>query len=177
MFVFMVTGSSFRFRIGYLLLMPTFHKRHEHEFQIIGKSMMNWENGIKCLLVVKKERWFSMSNRTISRENAASASRPHLPFRHGFITSSPPSLDHTTPHVHNKISTLLVIYLQGDHSGCDKPPVNFKTKVPFQHEAHVLNRNLCFEVNGRFDTTWMVTLYSSRRLPSLGPLWVLLVRL
>ena len=48
--------------------------------------------------------------------------------------------------------------LQGDHSGCVKPPFDIKTKVPFQYEAHVLRRNLCFGVNRRFDTTRMFTL-------------------
>ena len=43
--------------------------------------------------------------------------------------------------------------LQGDHSGCVEPPVDFITKVLFYYEAHVLKRNLCFEVNRRFVTT------------------------
>ena len=38
-------------------------------------------------------------------------------------------------------------------SGCDKPPIDIKTKVPFYYEAHLLKHNLCFVVNGRFDTT------------------------
>ena len=37
--------------------------------------------------------------------------------------------------------------------------VDIKTKVPFQYEAHVLKCNFCFDVNGRFVTTGMVTLY------------------
>ena len=38
--------------------------------------------------------------------------------------------------------------LQGDHSGCVKPPVDIKTIVLFLYEAHVLKCNLCFGVNG-----------------------------
>ena len=54
--------------------------------------------------------------------------------------------------------------VQGDHSGCVKPPVDIKTKVPFWYEANVLKRKLCFGVNGRFESTWMVTLYIAHRL-------------
>ena len=46
--------------------------------------------------------------------------------------------------------------MQGDHSGCDKPPVDavdIKAKVPLEYEAHVLKSKLCFGVNGRFVTT------------------------
>ena len=43
--------------------------------------------------------------------------------------------------------------MQGDHSGCVKPPVELKTNVLFQYEANVLKHNLCFGVNGRFGTT------------------------
>ena len=45
------------------------------------------------------------------------------------------------------------MHIQGDHSGCAKPPVDIKTKVPFYYEAHVLKQNFCFEVNGRFGPT------------------------
>ena len=48
--------------------------------------------------------------------------------------------------------------IQGDHSGCDKPPVDFKTKVAFQYMGLIIKQNFCYEVNGRFDTTRMVTL-------------------
>ena len=34
--------------------------------------------------------------------------------------------------------------LQGDHSGCVKPPVDFKTKVPPYYEALVLKCNATF---------------------------------
>ena len=43
--------------------------------------------------------------------------------------------------------------LQGDHSGCFKPPVDIKTKVHFLYEELIPKRNICFGVNGRFETT------------------------
>ena len=43
--------------------------------------------------------------------------------------------------------------IQGDHSAFSKPLVDIKMKVLFQYEALVLERNFCFGVNGRFDTT------------------------
>ena len=43
--------------------------------------------------------------------------------------------------------------MQGDHSGCAKPPVDIKTKVPIQNEELILKRNICFGVNRRFVTT------------------------
>ena len=43
--------------------------------------------------------------------------------------------------------------VQGDHSGCVKPPVNIKTKVVFYYIGLVLKHNFGFDVNGRFDTT------------------------
>ena len=46
-----------------------------------------------------------------------------------------------------------ILYLQGDHSGCVKPPIDTKTKVAFQYMVLILKRNFCFDVNGRFDTT------------------------
>ena len=36
----------------------------------------------------------------------------------------------------------LVVFLQGNHSGCVKPPIDIKTKVVFYYEAHKLKRNL-----------------------------------
>ena len=51
------------------------------------------------------------------------------------------------------IPLLLLASLQGDHSGCDKPPVDIKTKAPFYYEAHVLKRDIDFGVNWRFVTT------------------------
>ena len=36
-------------------------------------------------------------------------------------------------------------HLQGDHSGCAKPPIDLKMKVTFQYEANVLKCNLCFQ--------------------------------
>ena len=49
--------------------------------------------------------------------------------------------------------------LQGDHSGCVRPPVDIKTNVAFQYMLIILKHNFWFHANGRFDTTWMVTLY------------------
>ena len=43
--------------------------------------------------------------------------------------------------------------VQGDHSTCSKPPVDFKTKVPFWPGQDRPKRNFSFEVNGRFVTT------------------------
>ena len=43
--------------------------------------------------------------------------------------------------------------LQVDHSGCVKPPVDIKTKVPFNYEELIPKRNICISVNGRFVTT------------------------
>ena len=45
------------------------------------------------------------------------------------------------------------LHLQGDHSGCAKPPLEIKTKVPFLYMDLILKRNICFDVNGRFATT------------------------
>ena len=42
--------------------------------------------------------------------------------------------------------------VQGDHSGCDKPPVDIKTNVTFLYKLLILKRNLCFDVNRRFVT-------------------------
>ena len=50
-------------------------------------------------------------------------------------------------------NSLPFIPLQGDHSGCVKPPVVIKTKYEYEYEAHVLEHNYCFDVNGRFDST------------------------
>ena len=44
-------------------------------------------------------------------------------------------------------------YLQGDHSGCVKPPVDTETKVAFYNMGHILKRNFCCAVNGRFEST------------------------
>ena len=43
--------------------------------------------------------------------------------------------------------------VQGDTSRCFKPPVDIKTKVPIYYEAHVLNCNFYFGVNGRCGKT------------------------
>ena len=51
------------------------------------------------------------------------------------------------------------ISVQGDTSGCAKPPVDFKTKVLFWPCLAWPKQNLCFEVNERLCTTWCVTLY------------------
>ena len=57
-----------------------------------------------------------------------------------------------------KATRLVDLTVQGDHSGCAKPPVDIKTKVPFYYMGLILNWNFCFDVNRRFGTTWMVTL-------------------
>ena len=44
-------------------------------------------------------------------------------------------------------------YLQGDTSGCLKPPVDSTTKVAFQYMGLILKRNFCFDVNRRLETT------------------------
>ena len=47
-----------------------------------------------------------------------------------------------------------ICWVQGDHSGCVKPPVDIKTKVPFEYVAHTCTKTQPFvDVNGRFDTT------------------------
>ena len=43
--------------------------------------------------------------------------------------------------------------IQGDHSGCAKPPIDNTTKVLFQYMGLILKRNFCLDVNGRFGTT------------------------
>ena len=45
------------------------------------------------------------------------------------------------------------VCVQGDHSGCDKPPVDIKTKVAFQEIGLILKQSFCFDVNRRFVTT------------------------
>ena len=57
------------------------------------------------------------------------------------------------------IQTRALKQVQGDHSGSVKPPVDTKTKVAFYYIGLILKQNFCFEVNGRFVTTWMVNLY------------------
>ena len=54
------------------------------------------------------------------------------------------------------------VTMQCDHARCYQPSIHNKTKVPFLYESHVLKSNLCFGVNGRLGTPWMVTLYSYR---------------
>ena len=63
------------------------------------------------------------------------------------------------PAVHIYVAKCAAI--QGDHSGCDKPPIEIKTKVPFWYEEFILKRNICFGVNRnrRLVATWMVSLY------------------
>ena len=51
--------------------------------------------------------------------------------------------------------------VQGDHSGCVKPPVDTKTKVAFKYMGLIPKRNFCFDVNRRFGTTFLVTLYNT----------------
>ena len=43
--------------------------------------------------------------------------------------------------------------VQGDHSGCDKPPVDIKAKVLFEYMGLTLKRNFCCDVSRRFVTT------------------------
>ena len=45
------------------------------------------------------------------------------------------------------------VYVQGDHSSCDKPHIDTKTNVAFYCKLLILKRNFCFDVNGRFVTT------------------------
>ena len=54
--------------------------------------------------------------------------------------------------------------VQGDHSTCSKPPVDFKTKVPFWPGQARPMRNFGFEVKRRFWTSGMVTLYLNYKL-------------
>ena len=49
--------------------------------------------------------------------------------------------------------------VQGDYSGCVKPLVDIKTNFAFQYMLIIVKHNFGFEVNGRFETTGMVTLY------------------
>ena len=64
--------------------------------------------------------------------------------------------------------SLKITQVQGDHSGCDKHPVDFKTKVAFQYMGLILIRNFCFEANESFETTLMVTLYSNSHFSTQG---------
>ena len=48
--------------------------------------------------------------------------------------------------------------LQGDQAACSKPPVDTKAQVAFQYMSVILKRNFCFDGNGRFGTSCMVTL-------------------
>ena len=52
-----------------------------------------------------------------------------------------------------------LIPAQGDTLRCSKPPVDMKTKVAPYHMLLKLKHILCFVVNGKLGTTWMVTLY------------------
>ena len=53
--------------------------------------------------------------------------------------------------------------IQGDTSGCAKPSIDFKTKVPFLPGLDRPKRNFCCEVNRWFCTTWCVTLYRAEK--------------
>ena len=59
--------------------------------------------------------------------------------------------------------------IQGDTSGCAKPSIDFKTKVPFLPGLDRPKRNFCCEVNWMFWTSVIVTLYACthfrRQLP------------
>ena len=44
--------------------------------------------------------------------------------------------------------------VQGDHSGCFKPPDDIKTKVLLSYRVLILKRNICLGVNERFDTLY-----------------------
>ena len=50
----------------------------------------------------------------------------------------PPEIHHTSPNL----------------------PCNIKTKVVFHCIGLILKRNFCFDVNGRFESTWCITLYA-----------------
>ena len=52
-----------------------------------------------------------------------------------------------------KASQYFRFTLQGDHSGCVKPPVDIKTNVAFQYMGIIQKQNYCFNVNGSFATT------------------------
>ena len=63
--------------------------------------------------------------------------------------------------------------LQGDPSPCAKPPVDFKSKVPFGLVCPGLarpKRSFTFEVNGRFCTRRRVTLYMQSAAVIVTPL-------
>ena len=50
-------------------------------------------------------------------------------------------------------------HLQGDTSGSVQPLVDIKTNVAFKYMLLILKQNFCFDVNGRFGTSCLVTLY------------------
>ena len=79
------------------------------------------------------------------------------------VTALDPTMEFGEFTVYLRNKFLCLNYLQGDHSACAKPPVDFTTKVPLWPSLPWParpKRNFCFEVNGRFCTSWMVTLYS-----------------
>ena len=47
----------------------------------------------------------------------------------------------------SEIGQLAMFCLQGDHSPCGEPPVDFKTKVQFWPGLARPKRNICFVVN------------------------------
>ena len=72
---------------------------------------------------------------------------------------------------HGRLDMLMLLKteprdIQGDHSPCSQPPVDTKTNVAFYYMGLILKRNFCFAVNGRYETTWMGTLYLLRRMVS-----------
>ena len=46
-----------------------------------------------------------------------------------------------------------MLIVQGDRSGCAKPPVDIFVKVAFLYKDHILNHNFQINANGRFCTT------------------------
>ena len=51
--------------------------------------------------------------------------------------------------------------VQGGHSACSKPPVEIDVEVAFKYNDLILKRTFQINVNRRFCTSWMVTLYSN----------------
>ena len=54
---------------------------------------------------------------------------------------------------YSKNATINGEEVQGDHSCCFKPSVNAKTEVAFLYVGLILKWNLCFDINGRFEST------------------------
>ena len=59
--------------------------------------------------------------------------------------------------------------IQGDHSACSKPPIDIDLRVAFWYKVLILKRNFQINVNGRFWTSWIVTLYRETKSPTGWP--------